>query len=80
MGKRRQEREQGNKQGEGGELKVGEVRKCSFTKQGGCGRGGGFDESQTFLLVRLCLVNYAGFNWQVQAELKVLGFIKDRIE
>ena len=41
MGKRRQEREQGNKQGEGGELKVGEVRKCSFTKQGGCGRGGG---------------------------------------
>ena len=34
MGKRRQEREQGNKQGEGGggKLKVEEVRKCSFTK------------------------------------------------
>ena len=42
--------------------------------------GGGFDESQTFLLVRLCLVNYAGFNWQVQVELKALGFSKDRIE
>ena len=45
----------------------------------GC-RGGGFGESQTFLLVRLCLVNYAGFNWQVQVELKALGFSKDRIE
>ena len=32
MGKRRQQREQGNKQGEGGKLKVEEVRKCSFTK------------------------------------------------
>ena len=42
--------------------------------------GGGFGESQTFLLVRLCLVNYAGFNWQVQVELKALGFSKDRIE
>lgn len=42
--------------------------------------GGEFDESQTFLLVRLCVVNYAGFNWQVQVELKVLGFSKDRIE
>ena len=42
--------------------------------------GAGFDESQTFVLVRLCLVDYAGFNWQVQVELKVLGFSKDRIE
>ena len=42
--------------------------------------GGGVDETQTFPLVRLCLVNYAGFNWQVQVELKVLGFSKDRIE
>ena len=33
MGKRGQEREQRNKQGEGGgKLKVEEVRKCSFTK------------------------------------------------
>ena len=46
----------------------------------GCRGGGGFGESQTFLLVRLCLVNYAGFNWQVQVELKALGFSKDRIE
>lgn len=44
--------------------------------------GGGLTSLRlSYLLdVRLCLVNYAGFNWQVQVELKVLGFSKDRIE
>ena len=57
-------------------LKVGEVRKCSFMKWRGCGRG--ISEPQTFLLVRLYHVNYAGFNWQVQVELKNVPFSKDR--
>ena len=59
------------------------MRKCYLRNKGvvaGVPGGGGFGESQTFLLVRLCLVNYAGFNWQVQVELKALGFSKDRIE
>ena len=80
MGKRRQEgtREQA---GGGGQVKSRGSEKMFFYEiRGLLGGGGEFDESQTFLLVRLCLVNYAGFNWQVQVELKVLGFSKDRIE
>ena len=80
MGKRRQEREQGNKQGGGGQVKSRGSEKMFFYEIRGLWGGGEFDESQTFLLVRLCHVNYAGFNWQVQVELKVLGFSKDRIE
>ena len=80
MGKRRQEgtREQA---GGGGQVKSRGSEKMFFYEiRGLWGGGGRFDQSQTFLLVRLCLVNYAGFNWQVQVELKVLGFSKDRIE
>ena len=84
MGKRKQEWEQGNKQGEGGgQVKSRGSEKIFFYEIRGLWQGwggGGFHESQTFLLVRLCLVNYAGFNWQVQVVLKVLGFSKDRIE
>lgn len=80
MEKRRPEREQGNKQGEAGQVKSRGSEKMFFYEIRGLWGGGEFDESQTFLLVRLCLVNYAGFNWQVQVELKVLGFSKDQIE